>query len=298
MFDDHQLNNSGQVPPNLPMGEPEDIFKDGGDSIPEPITISEPSIPSMGEETASPIRSAVGAGVLKPRQTPDQNQIEPTQYADVSQPSIPAVPSISGTNIHMTTPPQNMMGGNGDPNQMYTVSEPIGNRKVIMWIVVLVVLAILGFGSVWIYFSFIRKADPTDGFGTIPQGTVIDENIPSQTDTNVVVPSTGENATNTEDEFDLDSQILLGEPLDTDGDGLTDVRESELNTSPLTWDTDMDELGDYEEVTIWKTDPLEADTDGDGYSDNEEIKNGYSPKGPGKLFEPPTSTENVAPVQS
>lgn len=35
-------------------------------------------------------------------------------------------------------------------------------------------------------------------------------------------------------------------------------------------DADGDGLGDYDEITIWKTDPLRADSDGDGFSDYEE----------------------------
>ena len=38
---------------------------------------------------------------------------------------------------------------------------------------------------------------------------------------------------------------------------------------------------------IYKTDPLNADSDGDSYADGEEVTNGYSPTGPGKLFEIP-----------
>ncbi len=35
-------------------------------------------------------------------------------------------------------------------------------------------------------------------------------------------------------------------------------------------DTDEDGLSDYDEVTLWKTDPLNADSDGDGFRDGEE----------------------------
>jgi len=71
---------------------------------------------------------------------------------------------------------------------------------------------------------------------------------------------------------------------DSDNDGLKDAEEAELGTDPEKIDTDGDGLFDNEEVSVYKTDPLNPDTDGDSYSDGSEIKNGYDPKGPGKLF--------------
>jgi outer membrane protein OmpA-like peptidoglycan-associated protein len=62
------------------------------------------------------------------------------------------------------------------------------------------------------------------------------------------------------------------EPLDSDGDGLTD--EDEINiykTDPFNRDTDGDGLSDGDEVLIYKTDPLNRDTDGDGLSDGDEV---------------------------
>ena len=49
--------------------------------------------------------------------------------------------------------------------------------------------------------------------------------------------------------------------LDLDGDGLTDVAETDT----------------------YHTDPGKTDTDGDGYSDKVEIDGGYNPNGPGRL---------------
>ncbi|MEA3357435.1 MAG: hypothetical protein U9Q67_03295, partial [Patescibacteria group bacterium] len=48
-------------------------------------------------------------------------------------------------------------------------------------------------------------------------------------------------------------------------------------------DTDGDGLTDYEETTIFKTDPTKKDTDGDGFDDKTEIKNGFNPNGEGKI---------------
>ncbi len=77
---------------------------------------------------------------------------------------------------------------------------------------------------------------------------------------------------------------LNDETLDTDKDGLTDVRETQLGTNPNSPDTDADELFDREEVEVYKTNPLNADTDGDTYQDGAEVKKGFNPNGTGKLL--------------
>ncbi len=61
------------------------------------------------------------------------------------------------------------------------------------------------------------------------------------------------------------------QPVDTDGDGLTDAEEAELGTDPNSADTDGDGLTDGDEVNEYETDPLSADTDGDGLNDGEEV---------------------------
>ncbi|NQU40468.1 MAG: OmpA family protein [Lentisphaerae bacterium] len=62
-----------------------------------------------------------------------------------------------------------------------------------------------------------------------------------------------------------------GGPLDSDGDRLSDVRESELGTDPYDPDTDKDELSDGDEVLTYETDPLNPDTDYDGLKDGAEV---------------------------
>ena len=42
-------------------------------------------------------------------------------------------------------------------------------------------------------------------------------------------------------------------------------------------DTDQDGISDYDEVTIYSTDPYTADSDNDGFQDGAEILNGYNP---------------------
>lgn len=48
-------------------------------------------------------------------------------------------------------------------------------------------------------------------------------------------------------------------------------------------DTDGDGLTDLDEINKYKTHYLFSDTDGDGHSDGEEIKNGFNPRGEGKM---------------
>jgi len=73
-------------------------------------------------------------------------------------------------------------------------------------------------------------------------------------------------------------------PIDSDQDGLTDEEEKQLGTNPNSVDSDDDGLFDREEVKVYQTDPLNADTDGDGFLDGDEVRDGYNPKGTGRLF--------------
>lgn len=66
---------------------------------------------------------------------------------------------------------------------------------------------------------------------------------------------------------------------DTDGDGLSNGDEIEIESNPIAIDSDLDGLTDYEEVTgtVYKTNPLSEDTDSDGANDFWEINNGFDP---------------------
>ena len=77
--------------------------------------------------------------------------------------------------------------------------------------------------------------------------------------------------------------------IDSDGDGLSNTREAQIGTSAGLVDTDGDGLSDREEVEVYTTDPVNVDTDGDTYRDGDEVRNGYNPKGPGKLLQIPTA---------
>ncbi|AFK22045.1 calcium-binding protein [Pyrococcus sp. ST04] len=72
--------------------------------------------------------------------------------------------------------------------------------------------------------------------------------------------------------------ISQGKPdIDTDGDGLKDYEERNIyGTSPVSFDSDDDGVGDGYEVMIG-SDPLDSDTDSDRLSDGEELALGTSP---------------------
>ena len=67
------------------------------------------------------------------------------------------------------------------------------------------------------------------------------------------------------------SEPVTQEPVDTDGDGLTDAQEADLGTDANSADSDGDGLADADEVNEYNTDPLNADTDGDGLNDGAEV---------------------------
>lgn len=53
--------------------------------------------------------------------------------------------------------------------------------------------------------------------------------------------------------------------------------ETASSTLSFDIDTDKDGLSDIRELNIYHTDLAKSDTDGDGHDDGEEVKNGYSP---------------------
>ncbi len=280
MFDDVTPPKSGGTPPNLPLGEPEDMFEktDSAPSISAPTPVSPPD-----DISSMPVNTALDAGVLRPK--------VPGVQSDrmTASPTLPPTPVRSQPTQQYTiqTPPSALLN-ESDMNQISgTVPQeaPFSGRKILVFISIILILIVLGFGSLWIYTSFIKK-DTQDGF--IPP---VEE---TPTDTVPTTPPSDETPTDTVP-TDSEDSILFGEPVDTDSDGIVDTDEANYGTDTLNWDTDADELSDGDEVMVWKTDPRVFDTDADGYGDGIEIKNGYNPLGPGTLFQPPTSTSEVAP---
>lgn len=185
----------------------------------------------------------------------------------------------------------------------YKMSGPILG-KIILGLVIVLLLGGLAYGSWWFFYG--RKNNVVEVINTVEK-TPVDNQVKNTQPTENVQPTTSLPSQMNND------QILFGEGVDLDQDGLDDVREKEIGTNPqlsdtdgdglndgdevtvyksgpLKNDTDADGLSDGDEVLIWKTSILNPDTDGDTYPDGTEVKNGYSPLGPGKLFSPASTT--------
>lgn len=188
---------------------------------------------------------------------------------------------------------------------LYEVKQPILG-KVLLFIFIAAVLGGLGFGGWYAYNRFVLKKD----LAPAPANQVVPEQKPAETvpqATESVVPTLPVNenvnvstvATTSDVTAKMNNdKILFGEAVDSDKDGLDDVREKELGTDPYNADTDKDGLSDGDEVIIWKTNPLNPDTDGDSYLDGQEVRNGYNPLGSGKLFNMPNGVSTSTATSS
>jgi hypothetical protein len=182
------------------------------------------------------------------------------------------------------------------------MSAPILGKALASLVAVLL-LGSLAYGGWWFLYGNKNKPPKSPpapanqaGQNQMPQDSGASANIPAQIN---------------------NEQILFGQPIDSDKDGLDDAREKEIGTNPQNIDTDGDGLSDGDEVVlyktnplnadadadglsdgdetlIWRTNPLNSDTDGDSYPDGTEVRNGYSPLGPGKLFSSPTTTNTTS----
>ncbi len=288
MFDDVQPPKSGNTPPNLPIGEPEDIF-DAADSD-QGFQETEPaSDPASAPEPSVLSNTALDAGILKPKIEASSLGVPVPPSRPSIEPTVPRPAPESAQPYTMHTPSAPFLAEERGvmENQMGAPQEaPFSGRKILMIIIALVILIVIGFGSLWIYTSFIKKNTTENNF--IPTDTTSVDTLPDSIDTIPDTTTVNPTSTNPED------SILFGEPVDTDSDGIIDVDEAEFGTNTLNWDTDGDGLSDGDEVMVWQTNPQIFDTDGDGYSDGVEVSNGYNPTGPGKLFETSTSTPTTA----
>ena len=250
MFDD-QNNNAGTPPDNLPS-EPVDMFTGVDNTL-------APGETNTGDGGESSPPNALEAGLLKKKISAETKENAREEAIETKAP-IETMPA----------------------QEVYKMKEPILG-KIIITLVVLVVLAGLGYAGWWGYNNYVLKKEPINpkqnGLGYDDSQKPVVNNQPIVTSTESNNPANNDNIVT-----DINNEkILFGDPIDTDKDGLDDVREKELGTDPNKADTDGDTLNDSDEVIIWKTDPLNSDTDGDTFQDGHEIRNGYSPTGPGKL---------------
>ena len=331
MFDDPQSQPQGNVPSNLPIGEPEDMFA-GTDPVSanSPLENAIPQVPAMPVDPVAP--SALDAGVMKPKQQAIVEPLEehvPVQVPEQIMPPEPVVPpepmfgpkepevpsfvdtehtSLEEPLIARTTqqiqdkisiqpsapayePPAIAVPPQGAQDELYKIKEPSLSRGIMTVIIIIVVITILGGGGWWIYSSFIASPQtPETLFGEVQTTQTFP--VEKETETSPLITGTKEIDAQSDDiggtpaAARIEDDILFGQPIDSDGDGLDDLREEGLRTDPQNWDTDGDELSDGDEVIIWKTDPLERDTDGDTHIDGVEVKNGYNPAGPGRISKP------------
>ena len=67
MFDDVQPPKSGNIPPNLPIGEPEDIFEVADSTLQPTETALPEDSTSVPPQPITPINTALDAGILRPK---------------------------------------------------------------------------------------------------------------------------------------------------------------------------------------------------------------------------------------
>lgn len=283
MFDDHIPSSTGKPPMNLPIADKaEDMFSSNDTRVDSPVSSSVP--------TSQP--SAMEAGVLKPKTYSSLNEAAAVpasapSSSDVSRSfSQPAPTSESApfaslgssqmSSTSMSATPSSL------PTDLYTLKEPKTGRFLFLLFAIIFICGLLFLVAWWVY-AYVLSAPEQHDTLPLSDAPIVDSVTPQPVDSDLV-PS---DITPTVDE--LDDALLFGQLVDSDGDGLDDQREIGIGTDPDNWDTDADQLSDGDEVIIWKTDPLRPDTDGDGYVDGAEVRSGYSPTGPGKIFNPPSS---------
>lgn len=261
MFDDKPTQPApGSAPANLPVepaspdasqGGPDDMFASLDDS-------KGPG--AAPAETIEKMPDALSSGLLKRKEGPAAS----TPAALPAETGAPAV------------------------TMSYPTRGPLIG-KILLFVGIAVLLGGLGFAGWWGYMKFIKK-------GTV---VVVEEEMPPAEETPPpaavappLAPPSEEAVFGEQVDLDADGLSAAQEQEagtnpdnpDSDGDGLTDGDEfNVLKTAPLVADSDGDGLTDGDEVKVWRTDPLKSDTDGDGFPDGTEVRNGYDPKGPGKL---------------
>lgn len=115
------------------------------------------------------------------------------------------------------------------------------------------------------------QSERVSGSGTVENSLAVDDFEGfNRTENVTVVLTQGVNPNRVVGSRDLSVRFLRKEG-DVDGDRLTNLEESRLETNIFIADTDKDGLDDGEEVRNYNTSPVERDTDGDGLPDGYEI---------------------------
>lgn len=170
------------------------------------------------------------------------------------------------------------------PSRPGNLSSASRSRRGLLIVAIVAVVLVVGGGLIFLVLAWRgRPANPSQVNTNKPNVSPTVPNVNQET--NIPVANVNLNTVNTNQPTNVNGQVVV--PLDTDHDGLTDQEENNLGTDPLRTDTDSDGLTDYEEVNIYQTNPLNPDTDSDGHNDGTEVRQGYNPKGPGKIFNLP-----------
>jgi hypothetical protein len=148
-----------------------------------------------------------------------------------------------------------------------------GNKGLIIASAVLILVIVLTIG-VFIYDWVSRQAAVTEEPALTPpvvelETPPVEENLPTEEVTSTPATTTVEQT-----------------PVVTST--ATTTAETSNQPTKISLDTDVDGLTDMEETVLGST-PTKTDTDGDGYKDGIEVLNGYSPTSPGstRLSESP-----------
>ena len=125
-------------------------------------------------------------------------------------------------------------------------------------------------GGTWTQRSLILPEAPATalGFGVIDGDSVLFGD-----------PLSDGSGMGTENGGEVIAYRIIPDPIDTDGDGISDEDEIALGTDPNDSDSDDDGVSDGDEVALG-TDPTNPDTDGDGLSDGDEVALGTDPTNP------------------
>ncbi len=282
--------------------EPQPQNQQQGGQMP-PAARQEPGVGLANESSGlSEVSPSAGSSPVMPTASPepeveDMFESIPEPAAEPQAAPIEEAPSMAGTNR--------------------------SNKAIIIGLAGFLLVALLGIGG-WYFYSSMQaeidtnvnispRANTNTQSGVRSRNTEADANvnananIPAQVPPNIPPPVTsglseqegtvaqpegGEAAQSggtaiPAEEGAEPQEPAVSEPVDTDGDGISDSDEAALGTDPFKIDSDDDGIFDREEVEVYGTNPLDKDSDGDGYLDGEEIKNGYNPLGSGKLFEIP-----------
>ncbi|MBI4253353.1 hypothetical protein HY623_04245 [Candidatus Uhrbacteria bacterium] len=245
----------------------------------QPQSIGQPQPPTIPEPTVMPV-TAPPPAVTEPKDMfADVDLATPGQSALSSYGAADAIPAESGYTFDEDE----------EPKPWY-----LQKKFIILLLGILLLLIIVIFGvqfALRIFVKPIAPIVPSDQpqvtAPLAPGSTAQQQSATSQEKQQGITDSAEQLQPITPAQVDA-SQQQNGQQLDTDGDGLTDAEERAIGTSITILDTDGDGLSDREEFRVFGTDPKNPDSDGDTYIDGVEVKNGYNPKGEGKLFTVPT----------